>query len=637
MLAKGHIMRYVKFEIQNFKGVKHAVVDLSTLTRANVFTLVGLNESGKTTILEAIYSFSPDHRTRTLRGTTVANAKDAATERLPRHLLAHFSGEIMVKATLALDEKDKHLVVSYLKSEYDITLDAESIPDQIALARSDIFKRGDYVNTTKSIDQNFLIKKGRQKAARTPNADESSNLYSAFWAFTPDIAYHDSFLFDFPDRIYLTNRPGTRDLVYRQMFEDVLAAGKIPYHLSDITRRVKEPKYKIPWPSFFNIWTNDDDKNKVQQIIDQASQTITEIVLGKWNKIFGETPGDKEIIVQFGVEKGRKWNSETKVYEDIDDHDIYVSLEIKHGTRRFPIKDRSLGFRWFFAFLLFTQFRASGRNYRPVLFLFDEPAANLHAAAQKRLVESFPEIATGNNMLMYSTHSHYMISPDWLEQTFIVTNNSDLPSDGILQAAVRDEESLDVKVDLYRQFANNHPNDTSYFQPIIDRLDVVPSTFDISLPSVILEGKSDYYVLRYACHLHNLNDLRFLPASGAGTFGSLISIGSSWGTKFLFLLDGDGAGLKEQRRYAEEHGARHESLVTLTDFASKINKIEHLIDDEARQKIKNALGTKKVTKTHIMRFFQESLSKNNIIDLGDFFRKNTLSILEGLHIKLKTL
>ena len=53
-------MRFLKFEIENFKGIEKATLDLTKLRTANVVTLIGLNESGKTTILEAINSFSPD-------------------------------------------------------------------------------------------------------------------------------------------------------------------------------------------------------------------------------------------------------------------------------------------------------------------------------------------------------------------------------------------------------------------------------------------------------------------------------------------------------------------------------------------------------------------------------------------------
>ena len=56
-----------------------------------------------------------------------------------------------------------------------------------------------------------------------------------------------------------------------------------------------------------------------------------------------------------------------------------IKFQIRDGSRRFDVNDRSLGFRWFFSFMLFTQFRVarSDLESRPLLFLFDEPTAEL--------------------------------------------------------------------------------------------------------------------------------------------------------------------------------------------------------------------------------------------------------------------
>ena len=55
-------MKYKSFRIKNFKGIKDTTVVLQGVAGAGVFAFVGLNESGKTTVLEAIHSFSPDDR-----------------------------------------------------------------------------------------------------------------------------------------------------------------------------------------------------------------------------------------------------------------------------------------------------------------------------------------------------------------------------------------------------------------------------------------------------------------------------------------------------------------------------------------------------------------------------------------------
>ena len=50
-------MKIKFFEIKNFKGIDEVRIDFESHPQSNVYTLVGLNESGKTTFLEALNFF----------------------------------------------------------------------------------------------------------------------------------------------------------------------------------------------------------------------------------------------------------------------------------------------------------------------------------------------------------------------------------------------------------------------------------------------------------------------------------------------------------------------------------------------------------------------------------------------------
>ena len=61
------------------------------------------------------------------------------------------------------------------------------------------------------------------------------------------------------------------------------------------------------------------------------------------------------------------------------------------------------------------------------MFLLDEPASNLHSTAQKRLLETFERFVGDEYKplkLLYTTHSHHMINPKWLEGAFVVKNEA---------------------------------------------------------------------------------------------------------------------------------------------------------------------------------------------------------------------
>ena len=57
-------MNFLKFRIQNFKGIEDTTLNLNQVPSANIFTLIGLNESGKTTVLEALnfWSYSQESK-----------------------------------------------------------------------------------------------------------------------------------------------------------------------------------------------------------------------------------------------------------------------------------------------------------------------------------------------------------------------------------------------------------------------------------------------------------------------------------------------------------------------------------------------------------------------------------------------
>ena len=629
-------MRYRSFRIRNFKGIKDTTVRFDSVAGASVFAFVGLNESGKTTVLEAIHSFSPDAATSQLLGGEKGIGVPIS-ERVPRHLISEFTGAVSVEATLSITPSDKTYIAELLLADHKLVVCVGTFPDEVIFRREQHFRNGDLESKTFTLLNTFHIRNERARKWRQPTEEEHHLIHNALYSCTPDIAYFPTFVFDFPDRIFLSERGGVVHQFYRSVFQDILNYDGRGHTIEkDILNRVRRKEMIIPWLTFLATWGDHDDKAKVQHVMDRAGAAVTNLVFGRWNKIFGEDTRGKEIVITYELVEGEKLDSRGS-FTKTQEHDISIKFQIRDGTRRFDVNDRSLGFRWFFSFMLFTQFRVAGSSAdaRPLLFLFDEPASNLHAAAQQRLIESFPEIAKKEHILAYSTHSHYMIEPKWLEQTFIVRNRADDPTASVLDQVSLDDESLDVQVETYRSFVNKHPGQTTYFQPILDRLEVVPSRFDMQKASIVVEGKSDYYVIRYLQNLFQLGDIPLLPGLGAGTFGALASLHVGWNLNFLFVLDGDKQGKIEMERYAEEFGVSKRRLATIADLVPGVTIIEDLLDAEARDVVQHALClTTSPSKAQIRRFFQERLASGQLVALGAKFEANARTLHNAVRTRL---
>lgn len=200
------------------------------------------------------------------------------------------------------------------------------------------------------------------------------------------------------------------------------------------------------------------------------------------------------------------------------------------------------------ALLLFTQFRRTSEGQKPALYLFDEPASHLHSGAQIKLLESFSKICGSSDLIVYSTHSHYMVNPLWLEKAYIVDNKAiDLSSDEVDQFTANPNNIVAIP---YKRFVSDNPSRVTYFQPVLDALRYSVSPLEFRGPAVFLEGKFDFYPFVYLRgRLTEARDLSVFPVNGAGDMGTLITLFRGWAVPFLVLLDADGAGKREKARY----------------------------------------------------------------------------------------
>ena len=621
-------MKFTKFLIKNFKGVESAELSLNKEGQGNIFTLVGLNESGKTTILEAINSFSPDLSAEPLYQNDVFR-KVEHRDLVPKHKKDNFTGDVEIEAQLQFSSDDLKNIENYFEKEHELVLEVEKLKRTLRVVKYFTFKNSDYIKngTFWWISLSVRTKRARKYKLLDSSDDVWQKAVAYIRKLIPSICYFPTFLFEFPSRVYLSQTPEglePQNAYYKQIVQDILDSLDrdltISEHIVDRVEKIEEGK---SW-SIFDFWKS-DRKEQVDAVMNHLGNQITGTVFNRWNEIFG-SKFTKNIKIEWNVDGEQ------------EDPPIYLSFNVQDGTSIYSIAERSLGFRWFFCFLLFTQFRKS-RKGAGTLFLLDEPASNLHATAQQQLLDSFQTVARKDNCLIYSTHSHYMINPKWLESAFIVQNGAIEYKEESDDASNFSSRETNVEVTLYKRFVGENADQPTYYQPILDALDYTPAVLEHHKNTVMVEGKGDFYFFTYFKEivLKEYSDIRFLPSSGANDLGPLVSLYLGWGYPFLIVLDDDPAGRTARDRYVDEWYLDPNYTLTLGDMDASLEgkKLEGLLTTDGKDLIKTEINKPRLTKKQQGRFFQSKLATGEYFQFDDVSIENVKKILDQLRAKLE--
>ena len=538
-------MKYIKFTIINYKGIPEIGLELNKKPSPKIFTLVGLNESGKTSILEAIYLF---------QNTTPKQDAHTLISKSRQHA---FSGTISVQAELELDDKEIEDIQNYLRKEYKF--DAKILDKSVKITRKYKFEKSVPVanENWSKIYWNWHIEgipKGGKKSRRLfewkrETWNEVVELIRS--NYLPKILYYQDFLFKFPEKIYLQpfENEGVEQEEYRNVIQDILDSIEDGLTIEeDLLERMRKKE-------------ESSHKEALTQLLLKMSSKLNKEILKEWDEIFGGTQR-KEVDISYDSEKDNNGNER-----------YFVELRIKQGSDSYSINDRSLGFRWFFSFLIFTAFRKS-RSSDPgeTLFLLDEPASNLHQRSQQKLLQSLERIVS-DCKLIYSTHSHHLINPKWLAGAYIVRNKAidyDNPEGA-------DTIETDINAILYKNFVAEHPDEQDHFKPILDALEYTPSNLEVIPATIFTEGKNDYYIFKYILNviLEGKYDLYFYPGAGVDKYDDKFRLYLAWNKNFVALFDSDEAGEKARNRYITDIGPDIQSRIfTFEDINKGWKNIE---------------------------------------------------------------
>jgi len=247
------------------------------------------------------------------------------------------------------------------------------------------------------------------------------------------------------------------------------------------------------------------------RMLDEASETLTNALREQWNQ-----------------GKDLEWK-----IKHVGNNGDRIELNIKDpaisNTYSKPSL-RSAGFQTYFLLSMIISARTANSNRGSFIFLFDEPATELHPKAQLDLQRSL-EVIAENAQIAYSTHSLFLINKNYPKRNCVIKKTG--------------EGSL---ID-HKPFINN-------WKSLRESLGILMSNnFLIADKTLLVEGPSDIcYILAAIKKLKNdsiididLNDFCIVDAGSKENYVAMAKLMLSEGREIVALLDGNGHGVKVEK------------------------------------------------------------------------------------------
>lgn len=416
-------MRLKSVTIQKFRNF----VDPQTINiEADVTCLVGKNESGKTTILQALHRLNP------------ANGKntkfDLVTE-YPRWRLARDRREnpdvdktVPVSATFEMEQADLDAIsavvgielpesiraVAYrtYANQFGVYFQAELKVLIKAAAGASSVDATELVELEKATSLDDAISRAKELAkslkATEPARGRAVGSFPAAvekfrFVTTPALVEADirsTLIGLIPKFFYFSNYsvlPGETDLT--ELSRKVNSGSALTEGERTVVSLLAHAGVG---PEDFLDANYDSRKAELQA----ASSDLSEEVFKYWKV-------NTDLAVVFGDDNISVVDPRTN--QPVNHRILKIELrDARHGDVETNFSTRSTGFQWFFSFFAaFSEFQHSGD---PVTVLLDEPGTSLHGEAQKDFIDYIFKELGASKQTIYTTHSQFMVDPKVYEK-----------------------------------------------------------------------------------------------------------------------------------------------------------------------------------------------------------------------------
>ncbi len=495
-------MKLSKFRIKNYKSI----VDSGDCYFSNKLTiLAGKNESGKTSVLEALEDF---HQDKTIREEAKPIEGDGIPEVSITFSLEASEASEIFKTIGSEKTEAKNLSLTLTKrfgdKAYAIDIDSRK---QMGLSATRDGSQRHILDSIKKIDAAIKIAGSEAKFPRF-DKQKLSDFKSEAVAFKTA----NSGLLDVITEIENIGKVVDDFYAQQKLVADFVAEfvkTHLPYFILFSSFDDEFPK-SIPIASLAtNVWAQDLEQVSNFSIAKMASTNQQE-----------QVNHENSVNVDFTSKFDKYWTQD-KIKLQVKKDGAHMNFWIVEDNKLYYPSQRSKGQQWYLSF--YVKIVARLQEDKPNIILIDEPGLYLHAKAQKDLLTVLLE-HTNENPVVFSTHSPYLITEENLENVRLI-----------------EKTELGTKI-LGKIHA--HPTaDKETLTPILTAIGLGINDSITNLDqkdNVVVEGPEDVFYLRAFKEIEKKElKTNFMNGGGAPNMGLVGAILEGWGTRVYYLYDND--------------------------------------------------------------------------------------------------
>ncbi len=302
--------------------------------------------------------------------------------------------------------------------------------------------------------------------------------------------------------------------------------------------------------------------------LEASANAITSEVFRYWRQ-----NEDLQVILVGSSQTVPTGNGQTAVHDQLD-----IRLNDTRHQVSTNLARRSSGFRWFFSFIAaFSEFEDDSN----VIVLLDEPGLNLHGRAQEDFLRFIEERLAERHQVLYTTHSPFMVQASKLHRVRLLEDHSS-----------RTDPDAGAKVSSDVTAVHG---DTIFPLQAALGYDLAQNLF-VGGSNLVVEGTSDYvYLEALSEHLGSVGrealsgGWTIVPVGGADkvpTFGALLGAHLR---DITVLLDASNTGNQRLADLAEEGILDSSRIMTIASITgTKRADMEDLFEPEEYLRLYNA-------------------------------------------------